>query len=265
MAVFQQIFWGYELTYPDGWVCQPQQDADAFAATADAIDPSYSGADAGQLLVRGEWNWELKPIGPLWHRHIGMLAGMMGARQVGSAPWKIGQSVGLEAEIVLPKRENRRLWTGILAHDFRVLHFMVTHPREARDEFQPVATKIISSLRFPNQISGVETSPESVPLPPGYESVDPKSILPDIAAPEQWRAYAGSADIGALQAFYAREAPLHGWAMEEYIPFPGASELGFARLKLRGKNLELMVGLMPGSVTETPDSSSPANIVWKIA
>lgn len=265
MTVFQHIFWGYELTYPDGWVCQPQQDADAFAATEDALDPSYSGADAGQLLVRGEWNWERKPIEPLWHRHLGMLAGMMGAKQVGSAPWKIGQASGLEAEIVLSKRGNRRLWTGILMRDFRVLHFMVTHPREVRDQFEPVATKIISSLRFPERIPDIETSHEGVPLPPAYEPIDPKTILPDIIFPEQWRAYAGNASIGALQAFYLREAPVHDWKMEEYVPFPDTSGLGFARLKLRGKNLGLTVGLMPVDTVKTPDSSSPANIVLKIA
>jgi len=261
MTVFQHILWGYELTYPDDWLCQPVQDSDAFVATADALDLSYSGADAGQLMVRGEWNWESKPIEPLWHRHIGMLAGMMGAKQVGSAPWKVGQSSGLEAEIVLPKKENRRLWTGILMRDFRVLHFMVTHPKEARDEFQPIATKIISSLRFPNQVHGIETSAEGIPLPPGYQPVDPKSILSDIATPEQWRAYAGGAGIGALQAFYLREAPNYGWELEEYVPFPSPSELGFARFKLRGRSIEVTAGLMP----ETAEASSPANIVFKLA
>jgi hypothetical protein len=148
-----------------------------------------------------------------------MLAGMLGAKQVGSAPWKLGDAVGGEAEIVLPKKDNGRLWTGILMRDFRVLHFMVTHPKEIRAQFEPVTTKIISSLRFPNQFLGIKTSREGIPLPPGYEAVDPKSILTDISNPENWRAYSGKAGIGALQAFYF-EVPIHNWEMEEYVPFP---------------------------------------------
>ncbi len=260
MTVFQNILWGYELTHPDDWLCQPVQDSDAFVATADALDLTYDGADAGQLMVRGEWNWEAKPIEPLWQRHIGMLAGMMGAKQVGSAPWKIGQASGLEAEIVLPKKDNRRLWTGILMHDFRVIHFMANHPKETRDTFQPIATKIVSSLQFPKQIRGIETSAEGIPLPPGYQPVAPENILSDIDSPSQWRAYAGSAGIGALQAFYLREAPNHGWELEEYVPYPSTSELGFARFKLRGKNSEVAAGLMP----QTQAADSPANLIFKL-
>src|SRR5512144_2991375 len=155
MTVFRHILWGYELTYPDQWTHQSVQDADAFISrvTSSVVDETDGGAaiegeDAGQLLIRGEWNWERQPIEPLWHRHIGLLAGMMGAKQVGSAPWKLGDAVGLEAEIVMPKKDNRRLWTGILMHDFRVLHFMVTHPKETREAFEPEVTKVISSLRF---------------------------------------------------------------------------------------------------------------------
>ncbi len=88
--------------------------------------------------------------------------------------------------------------------DFRVLHFMVTHPKEARADFEPAVTKVISSLRFPNRILGIKTSREGIPLPPGYEAVDPKNILPDVSDPANWRAYSGTAGIGALQAFYLR-------------------------------------------------------------
>ncbi|HET9915114.1 MAG TPA: hypothetical protein VFQ13_24700, partial [Anaerolineales bacterium] len=150
MAVFRHILWGYELTYPDHWTHQSVQDADAFAPPVpsippeetggfDALDPDHEGSSASQLLIRGEWNWERQPIEPLWNRHIGMLAGMLGARQVGSAPWKLGDATGLEAEIVLPKKDNRRLWTGILMRDFRVLHFMVSHPKKVREQFEPIA------------------------------------------------------------------------------------------------------------------------------
>ncbi len=265
-TIFRHTLWGYELTHPDHWIHQEVQDADAFAATLSALEPYYSGPDAGQLLVRGEWNWQRQPIEPLWNHHIGMLAGMLGAKQVGSAPWKLGEAVGLEAEIVLPKKDNQRLWTGILMKDFRVLHFMVTHPKEVRDQVEPVITTIISSLRFPNRILGIKASRAGVPLPPGYKSADPKSILTDISDPENWRAYSGKSGIGALQAFYLREVPIHNWEIDEYIPFPGPSDLGFARLQLRKDNLKIMLGMLPydplGSGTIT--ASSPANVVFKV-
>ncbi len=266
MTVFQHTLWGYELTYPDHWTHQTVQDADAFVTIPDALDPYYFGQDAGQLLVRGEWNWAADPIEPLWNKHIGMLAGMLGAKEVGSAPWKIGQASGLEAEIVLPKKDNQRLWTGVLMQDFRVFHFMVTHPKEVREQFEPAATKIISSLRFPERILEIETSIEGLPLPPAYTAVDPKSILPDISDPEQWRAYSGVNGIGALQAFYLRELPAHDWEITEYIPFPLlASDLGFARLQLRKGDRQITLGIMPAEISEKMISSSAANVVFKIS
>ncbi len=267
-TLFQHILWGYEFSYPDHWIHQEVQDADAFAphvlATPDALEPSYSGPDAGHLLVRGEWNWQRQPVEPLWNQHIGKLAGMLGAKQVGSASWKLGEAVGLEAEIVLPKKDNQRLWAGILMRDFRVLHFMVTHPKEVRDQFEPVVTKIISSLHFPNRMPGIKASREGLPLPPGYEPVDPQSILADISDRENWRAYAGKSGIGALQAFYLREVPIHNWDTEEYIPFPGPSDLGFARLQLRKDDLKIMLGILPYDPSGTITSSSPANVVFKV-
>jgi hypothetical protein len=270
MTVFRHILWGYELTYPDHWTHQTVQDADAFSprVSSQASYLNYDdGLDVSQLLVRGEWNWERKPIEPLWNRHIGLLAGMMGAKQVGSAPWRLGEAVGLEAEVVLPKKDNQRLWTGILMRDFRVLHFMVTHPKETRERFEPEATKVISSLRFPDRILGIKTNREGIPLPPGYEAVDPKSILADVSDPANWRAYSGKAGIGALQAFYLREVPIHNWEMEEYVPFPSSSELGFARLQLRRSNLKITLGILPydSSGSDTITASSPANIVLKLA
>jgi hypothetical protein len=264
MTVFQHILWGYEITYPDNWTHQTVQDSDVFVMTPDAMDPYYLGEDAGQLLIRGEWNWARQPIEPLWNQHIGMLAGMLGAKQVGSAPWKIGQTSGFEAEIALPKKDSRRLWTGTLMHDFRVFHFMVTHPKEIREQFEPVATKIISSLRFPERILGIEMCGDGLPLPPGYTSVDPKSILPDIPDSKQWRAYSGRDGIGALQAFYLREIPILNWEIVDYIPFPGAFDLGFARLKLRKEELQITLGIMPAEISENMISSSPANVAFKI-
>jgi hypothetical protein len=141
---------------------------------------------------------------------------------------------------------------------------MVTHPKEVKEQFEPVATKIISSLRFPDRILGIETSTEGLPLPPGYMSAEPRSILPDISDPEQWRAYSGRDGIGALQAFYLRELPIHDWEITEYIPFPGASDLGFARLQLRKGDKQITLGIMPVEISEKMISSSPAIVVFKI-
>ncbi len=257
MAIFRHILWGYELTYPEDWIHQSAQDADTFVPAKDL--------EAGQLSIRGEWNWERQSIEPFWIRHIGKLAGMIGAKQVGSAPWRLGRATGLEAEIVLPKKDSRRLWTGVLMHDFCVLHFMVTHPKEIRKQFEPVATKIIFSLRFPRHILGIRTSGEGIPLPPGYKAVDPQSVLTDISDPEHWRAYSGKAGIGALQAFYVREAPIHNWEMEEYVPFPSSSELGFARLQLHRRDRRITLGMLPYDPSGTVTASSPANIVFKVA
>ncbi len=253
------------MTYPDDWTHQPAQDAEAFAPKVDLQTLDDGVENAGQLLVRAEWNWERQSIEPLWTRHIGMLAGLLGAKDIGSAPWKIGKSTGLEAEIVLPKKDPRRLWVGILTHDFRVLQFMATHPKEAREQFEPVASKIISSLRFPNRMLGINVSPEGLPLPPGYVSVDPNSLLTDIAEIQQWRAFAGKAGIGALQAFYLRELPVHNWEIEEYLPFPGPAEPGFARLRVRRDTLRVTLGLLPYAASETGIASSLANIVFKVS
>ncbi len=263
MAVFQHVLWGYELTYPDGWVHQTIQDADGFAALPEALDMEYAGENAGMLLVRGEWNWARQPVEPFWNQHVGMLAGMLTAKQVGSAPWRMGGGSGLEAEIALPKRENRRLWLGILARDFRILHFIVTHPKDQRQQFEPQATTIISSLRFPPRIPGLKQTREGLPLPPNYIPVDPQSVINDIANPDQWRAYDGQDGAGALQAFYLREAPIHDWELVDYVPFPGPSELGFARFIMRRGEQQVTLGIMPFDEQKVT-SSSPAKLVVKL-
>jgi hypothetical protein len=111
---------------------------------------------------------------------------------------------------------------------------------------------------------GIETTREGLPLPPEYSPVSPQSVLNDIAEPEKWRAYDGQSGIGALQAFYLREAPIHNWEVEEYVPFPSPADLGFARLRLRRGERVLTVGLMPFD-EEKITSSSPARLVIKLA
>ena len=184
--------------------------------------------------MRGEWNAGGQKIEPLWAQHIAKLAGIIGPKQVGAAPWKMGGgSSGLEAEIVLPKRENKRLWTGILTRGLAVLHFTVMHSLEEKDAFEPIATRVISSLAFLGHASSVRTSEMELPLPPGYNPTDPTKIVTDNPNPTNWKAYEGNSSMGALQAFYMREAIYYGWQISSYLPFPGESELGFARLQLQ--------------------------------
>jgi hypothetical protein len=264
MTIFQNIFWGYEITYPDFWLYKQSSDTDCFIKSSESLDPLYEGEDAGQIAIRGEWNWAQKDIKPIWNEHIGLVAGLIGAKNIGSAPWRISDAIGLEAEIVLPKKDPRRLWTGILAHGFCVLHFMVIHPKEVREQFEPAATKLISSLRFPDTFADIAVTPEGIPIPPSYRKTDPKLVINDIDDPSIWCAYDGEAGIGALQSFYLRELPKHNWEISEYVPFTIASDLGFARYKLRKDQQNLVLGLMP-SGTKTVDSSPmPAKIVYKV-
>lgn len=265
MSIFQDIFWGYEITYPDFWYHKKSADSDYFVATADTFDPLYEGEDAGQIAIRGEWNWAQKDIKPLWSEHIGLVAGLIGAKNIGSASWRLGDAIGFEAEIVLPKKDTRRLWSGILARGFCVLHFMVIHPKSVRQQFEPAATKIISSLRFPENFESVLISPEGLPIPPDYSRTDPGSVINDIAEPEKWFAYDGQANVGALQSFYLRELTNHNWEISEYIPYTTASDLGFARYTIKKNQQTLILGLMPSDSDGAADSSpAPARIVYKL-
>jgi hypothetical protein len=79
-----------------------------------------------------------------------------------------------------------------------------------------------------------------------------------------WRAYDGGSQAGALQAFYLREAPNYGWQITEYVPFPSASELGFARIHPHNDARQLILGIMPFGETKVT-SASPARLVIKLA
>lgn len=263
MAVFQQALWGYALTYPDDWVHRSLGEVEGFAALPEALEPGYAGERAGHLLVKAEWNAMLQPVEPLWAQHMGTTAGMIGAKKVGSAPWQMGGASGLEAEIVLSKQTNMRLWSGILARDFLALHFMVAHPKEERAWFEPQATRLIASLRFLAKVEGVTVNADGLPVPSGYAPAKAQQIIPDITDPERWKAYAGGSAVGALQAFYLREVAAQGWTIDEFAPFPADTDLGFARLKLRRGEISAVVGLMPsggGPVSAT----SPAQVVIKL-
>ena len=263
MTVFRHVLWGYELTYPDDWVHQTLEEVEGFAALVEALQPGYDGEKNGHLLVRAEWNGLMQELEPLWSRHMGLTAGMLGAKKVGAAPWKMGGAAGLEAEVVLPKNSKQRLWAGILGRGPLVLHFMVSHSLEERAWFEPVVTRLISSLRFPTSWEGLEHDATGLPLPPGYTPAAPEEIIQGIADPTLWRAYRGRSSVGALQAFYVREAQKHGWQIESFEPFPGLTDLGFARFQVRKEATALTIGLMPYG-GERVYSISPANLVIKI-
>jgi hypothetical protein len=245
MKKFQHILWGYELDYPDDWVHKAVGETQAFAENPQALTPGYTGPKSGHLLVSAEWNAFDKPIEPIWKQHIAKIASMIGAKKVASAPWHMSGGVGLEAEIKLPKRDRKRMWVGILMHGLTVLKFVVVHPLEERSAFEPPVTGIIKSLHFPHRMPGVESTSEGLPLPPDYTPVDPSTIIPDIADLQAWRAYDGSEEVGALQAFFVREAPVSGWQIEEYVPFPGDTGLNFARLRMRKDKRQAILGIMP--------------------
>ena len=163
MTIFQHTLWGYELTYPADWVHLTLGEVEGFAELAAALEPGYAGEKSGHLLVKAEWNATLQPVEPVWGRHMGVTAGLIGAKRVGSAPWQMGGATGLEAEIALPKESKLRLWSGVLARDFLMLHFMVTHAKEERAHFEPLVTKLIASLRFVPAIDGLAVDPLSGP------------------------------------------------------------------------------------------------------
>ncbi len=248
MVIFQHKLWGFELSYPDGWAHQSNSDADGFARNAAAFEQNdhiYGGA--AHMLVRGEWNGRRVPIAPLWNQHITKLSIMLGAKKLGSSPFSMGGANGFEAEIQMPQRENRRLWAGILARDAVILHFMVSHPREERKDFEPLATKVIASLRFVDRIENLAETAEGVPLPPDYTPVDPASLIPDVQDNNNWQAYDGNSDIGAVQAFFYRELPLYGWEIREFIPFPNQVDIHFARLRIVKDNLTATLGIIPSA------------------
>jgi hypothetical protein len=255
MPNFQHLLWGYELTYPESWIHRSVNDTDAFYSNPEAQGSEAAGAAGGQILVRAELNYPPRLIEPVWNQHIAQVAGMLGARQVGSAPWQMAGATGIEAEIVLPKRENQRLWAGILARGYVILKFAVTHPKQERDVFEPAATSIISSLKFLKNVDGLAFNDWGLPLPPGYQPAAPSEIIQDIADPQNWQAFDGQSGVDALQAFYLRELEVAGWEILEYVPFPSLVELGFARMQVQKDDVLITLGILPfGAETVTPFS-----------
>ena len=246
MKTFQHPLWGFEFTYPSDWVHASHEDTDGFAPDAAAFaEADYASIQAAHLLVRGEWNGYREPITPRWNQYISKLAIMLGAKKLGSAAFHMGGASGFEAEIQMPRKLNRRLWVGILARDTVILHLTVSHPFEMRATFEPQATQIIASLRFLDRVEGLRVNPDGIPLPPDYAITDPASLVPDVQDAENWRAYTGSSDIGALQAFFYRELPNHNWEIQEFIPWPNRVDVNFARLRIHKDGQTATLGILP--------------------
>jgi hypothetical protein len=245
MAIFSHPLWGYECTYPNDWIHQTSGDIEAFAALKDALNTEYAGPQAGHVAVRCEFNHTGESIDPLWNEYISKLSIMLGAKQIGSAPLSMGGGKGYEAEIIMPKKNNKRLWTGILSYGLTIMHLMATHPLDLREWFEPLATRIVTSLRFISHVSDLPTTNDEIPLPPNYNTTDPTTILQDIKKEQNWLAYTGNATVAALQAFYVRELPKFNWEIDEFTPYPNQDKLRFARLIAKKEARTASLGIIP--------------------
>ncbi|NPA92718.1 MAG: hypothetical protein GXO56_03455 [Chloroflexi bacterium] len=246
MPTFVHPLWGYAIDYPEGWAHRDEGEVVAFAARPEALDPEYEGEGMGYLLIRPELNPFLRPIEPLWTEYITKIAIMRGAKKLGASPLKVGNLQGYEAELLLPAKLNRRLWVGLLAAGGVILHLMVTHRKDDRALFQEPASKMVKSLRFVERVEGVKLSPRGLPLPADYQPASPTEVVEGVDDPAQWEAFTGKAPIAALQVFYLREAPLHGWKIAEYYPYPNPyTPAPMARLRLEKDDQTAAVGLIP--------------------
>ena len=260
MQIYQNLLWGYELQYPENWKHFYQENAEWFKPDLVEDNNTFQG----HLILAAEWVYPPRKIEQLWQKHILSTAGKVEAKNIGSAPWKIGNAVGYEAEIVLPKRENKRLWTGILLNGPLLLNMVVAHHLKERQTFEPLVSDILRNLKFPEHFPQISQNPVEIPLPPGYTQTQVKDILPDINEEDIWYAYQGGESMGALQAFYARELLAAGWFIEEFVSFPEqAQELGFCRIRVQKAGKTCLIGLMPYG-EDILTSRSPAKVVMKV-
>ena len=263
MALFQDPFWGFELTFSKPWQHRYHEGAVWFEPKGEIPQEKEHFPARGHFIIRTDWTSPNEDIDKLWRQHVLALAGGMGAKNIGSAPLTIRSAKGYEAEIILRKKENTRLWLGLLMNGPIVLNMAVAHHIKDRDWIEPDVSKMIASLNFFPQVDGLYSTNQGLPLPPGYEPFDPLLVIPDIPDISSWQAYDGDASIGALQAFYMREIPNYGWLIKGYIPFPSRqSDLGFSRFEIEKDSQTCMVGIMPyGNEMLTP--TSPARLVFK--
>jgi hypothetical protein len=170
---------------------------------------------------------------------------MLGAKQVRSAPWRIGPAEGLEAEIALPKKEASRLWLGVLSHDMIMLKFLVAHPMACRAEFEPQATDVLRSLRFLESVPDLPQHPCGLPLPPDCTPLPTTEILEDLGSQGSWEVFGTPHSMGAVQAFFWREARAAGWEITSFQPYPGDHPLPFARVGLHKTGSVIALGILP--------------------
>jgi hypothetical protein len=245
MKTFVHPLWGFSIDVPAGWIHRPLQDGNAFAEIEAAFEPGYAGPLAGHLIIQAEWNGLRHPVEPIWQDHVTRVATMLGAKRVGSAPWRIGPAVGLEAEIALPKKESNRLWLGILCHDLVVLKFLVSHPLARRADFEPQATAVLRSLRFLTSVADLPPHASGLPLPPDCTPLPAAEVLADLGTEGSWEAFETPHSMGAVQAFYWREAPAASWEITSFQPFPGDHPHPFARVGLHKAGKVMALGILP--------------------
>jgi len=246
MPTFVHPLWGYALEYPAGWVWKEDGEVVAFAPHEKALNFNYEGELAGHLAIRAELNPYLRPIESRWTEYITRVGIMKGAKKLGSSPLKVGNLEGYEAELGMPSKQNRRLWIGLLAAGGIILHLMLTHTKEEKEHFQQTASQMVQSLRFVERTENVIVNEKGLPLPFGYSPTPIEEVLADTSADEGWVGYTGDAPIAALQAFYLRELPQHGWEIASYYPFPNLSpEIRFASFLAKKGNTQGIVALIP--------------------
>lgn len=246
MPTFVHPLWGYALEYPREWVWKDQGEVVAFAPHQQALDSIGSENPQGHFAIRPELNPYLRPIDPLWTEYITRVGIMKGAKKVGGARLKAGNLEGYEAELLMPAKQNRRLWIGLLAAGGIILHLMLTHDKEEQATFQSPVSRMVQSLRFVAHTEGVHTNEAGIPLPPHYAPAPVESVLADTTAEEGWEARTGQAPIAALQAFYLRELPQHGWEITAYYPFPNReASIRFASFLIQRDATRAIVALLP--------------------
>jgi hypothetical protein len=245
MTTFVQPLWGFSMDLPAGWVHRSLQNGDAFAQIEDAFDPGYAGPLGGHIMIHAEWNGLHRPVEPIWKEHVARVATMFGAKQVQSAPWRIGPAEGLEAEIALPKKEANRLWLGVLSHDMIMLKLLVAHPLARRAEFEPQATDVLRSLRFLESVPDLPQHPCGLPLPPDCTPQPTAEILEDLGSQGSWEVFGTPHSMGAVQAFFWREARAAGWEITSFQPYPGDHPLPFARVGLHKAGGAIALGILP--------------------
>ncbi len=245
MPTFVHPLWGYALDYPNGWVWEEQGEVTAFGPHKDKLN-TENLQQAGHFAIRPELNPYLRPIEPLWTEYITRVSIMKGAKKVGASPLKVGNLEGYESELLMPARQKRRLWVGLLAAGGIILHLMLTHPTDEKTIFQAPASRMVQSLRFVAHTASIATTAAGLPLPPQYHPTAVESVLADTTADQGWEAWTGDAPLAALQAFYLRELPHHGWKITAYYPFPNREpNIRFASFLAQRDDAQAIVALIP--------------------